>query len=68
MIEFCDRRLALTTDLAKVRKVYKLNNSTRVVRNKQQDAKSWCTGVEDEVALRELEIAILGLMALRGAG
>ena len=68
MIEFCDTNLALKTDLTKVRKIYKLNSSTRVVGNKQQGAKSGLTGVEDEVALRELEMAILGLTALRGAG
>lgn len=69
MIEFCDTSLALKTDLTKVRKIYKLNSSTRVVSNKQQqEVKSGFTGVKDEVALGELEMAVLGLMALRGAG
>ena len=68
MVEFCDKSLAHQTDLARVRKIYKLNYPIGTVRNKSREANEEVAGVSDEVALRELEMSILGLMALRGAG
>jgi hypothetical protein len=67
-IEFNDKCLAHMTDLARVRKLYRLHIPAQVVGNKPHDTKGGVSGVRDEVALRELEISILGLMALRGAG
>lgn len=64
-IEFSDKCLAQKTDLVRVRKLYKLNTSAH---NKQNDIKGGASGVKDEFALKELEISVIGLMALRGAG
>ena len=83
LVEFSDETLAKTADIAKIRKLYKLggsgddgnkgkrrrkdgseeggeSNPTDGVRDKDSDG-----GAERE--RKELEVAILGLMALRGA-
>lgn len=67
-IDFCDESLAQKADLTRVRKIYKLNQPAQAVNKKQQGAIGEVTEVKADAALRELEISILGLMALRGAG
>jgi hypothetical protein len=67
MIEFCETSLAQKTDLARIRKIYKLHNPARAVDKKQEDPQGVVPD-KHEVALSELEMSILGLMALRGAG
>lgn len=62
-VTFHDDVLARMTDVARVRKIYKLNTSSvlTVGREKRKEA----AGTKLEV--KELEAMILGLMALRGA-
>lgn len=67
------------TDIAKVRKIYKLNNAVKnkgingVKRGKSSRDTDEYTGraygdsANDEAERKELEIMVLGLMALRGA-
>ena len=68
MIDFCDNILAQTADLTRIKKIYKLNQPVQTVGKKRQDAISQLAEDKADVALRELEMFILGLMALRGAG
>lgn len=69
MIDFCDESLAQKADLMRIRKIYKLNQTLRTAgKYQQQKAMSDLHEVKADVAQRELEISILGLMALRGAG
>lgn len=67
-IDFCDENLVQRADLTRIRKIYKLNQAAQAVGKKRHDAIAEVTEVKADVALRELEIFILGLMALRGAG
>ncbi|KAH8596659.1 kinase binding protein CGI-121-domain-containing protein [Bisporella sp. PMI_857] len=57
-VAFGDEVLAGMTDLARVRKIYKLNSSS---------AKGAKISVSADVEKKELEMVILGSMALRGA-
>ena len=65
---FDDESLLHISDVAKIRKIYKLNpvSATRSVRTKGDE-----TNVDSNLIKgherKEAEIAILGLMALRGA-
>lgn len=68
MVDFCDESLAQKADLTRVRKIYKLNQPAPAMGNKPQEANGEVADVKADIALRELEISILGLMALRGAG
>ena len=68
MIDFCDDILAQKTDLMRVRKIYKLNQPAQAGSDKRKESISEVAEAKSEVALRELEMSILGLMALRGAG
>lgn len=68
MIDFCDNILAQMADITRIKKIYKLNQPVQTVGKKRQDAISEIAEAKDDVALRELETFILGLMALRGAG
>lgn len=61
-VPFEDDVLASMTDLARVRKIYKLN----VQGGGKKDAVVNGVGKE-EVERKELEITVLGSMALRGA-
>lgn len=64
-IEFCDENLAKFVDVARVRKVYKLNGPARPAGRKKQAASD---AVEIEASVtRDLEMSILGLIALKGA-
>lgn len=69
-IRFCDENLQRCTDLPRVRKIYKLNTPTSGTskRTKENPDNQKSIETEDEVmARKELEMSILGLMALRGA-
>lgn len=68
MIDFCDESLAPQADLKRITKIYKLNQPAQAVGKKRQDAIGEVAEVQTDVALSELEMFILGLMALRGAG
>lgn len=68
MIDFCDEILAQKTDLTRIKKIYKLNQPAQALGKKKQDAIGDVTEVKPDVAVEELEMYILGLMALRGAG
>lgn len=68
LVEFCDKSLAQETDLARVKKIYKLTHPAHIIRNKLKPAYDEAAQVKEEVTLIELEMSILGMMALRGAG
>lgn len=63
-VEFCDQNLADMTDLTRLRKAYKLSCAPRSGGNKKQTEFKE-NGDEDFVG--ELEMALLGLIALKGA-
>ncbi|KAI9861416.1 MAG: hypothetical protein M1813_005313 [Trichoglossum hirsutum] len=66
-VEFSDNNLSEMTDISRVRKVYKLNKGQSVSPSKRMGAEG--RGI-DGVRLsevKELEIAVIGAMALRGA-
>ena len=67
-IEFNDETLMEKTDVAKVKKIYKLNtlSSTKSKRGKAGDIENDGVTFEKD-SRKELEVAVLGLMALRGA-
>lgn len=69
-VPFCDENLRAMTDLQRVRKIYKLNapvpNASRRIEVHSDNSMNVRT--EDEAAIgKELEMSILGSMALRGA-
>lgn len=64
-IEFCNDNLAKVVDVARVRKIYKLSDLSRPVGRKKQEA-SGPSGNEVST-ISELEMSILGLIALKGA-
>lgn len=69
-IDFSDQTLAQMTDLARVRKIYKL--STPAVAKGRQSVRGNAAVLNgDSAALdldrKEIEVNVLGLMALRGA-
>jgi len=76
-VEFCDEVLRVMTDVAKVRNLYKLplvggegkGQSKRRRKDGSEEGSGEVLGVGKgaEWERRELEVAILGLMALRGA-
>lgn len=63
-VELCDQNLASMTDLIRLRKAYKLSPPARSGGNNKQ---SESQEVGDESFASELEIALLGLIALKGA-
>lgn len=63
-VELCDQNLASITDLIRLRKAYKLSLPARSGVNKKQ---SESQEIEDESSVGELEMALLGLIALKGA-
>lgn len=77
-VEFCEEGLRGVTDVGKVRKLYKLpvrggEGAKGQGRRKRKDGSEEGSGEVVEIGMgeewerRELEVAILGLMALRGA-
>lgn len=77
-VEFCDEGLRAVTDVGKVRRLYKLplgggGGDKGQRRRKRKDGSEEGSGEVvrvgrgEEWERRELEVAILGLMALRGA-
>jgi EKC/KEOPS complex subunit CGI121/TPRKB len=64
-VEFSDAVLQTMTDVSRVRKIYKLNNSGGVNGREKEDAVNESIQVDKE--RKELEMLILGSMALRGA-
>ena len=81
LVQFSDANLANTADIAKIRKLYKLggggddgNQRKRRRKDGSEEGNDLIDGVGDrdkgggaERERKELEVAILGLMALRGA-
>jgi len=81
LVEFSDQTLAPLTDVAKVRKLYKLggvgedsSKGKRWRKDGSEEGSRGHDGVERKYAekdigreRKELEVAVLGLMALRGA-
>ncbi|KAI9704980.1 MAG: hypothetical protein M1836_006760 [Candelina mexicana] len=71
-LEFSDKSLSRLTDLARVKKIYKLNNVNggNAKRHSQgsRPAKAKAEGIATDGNMQglELEVAILGIMALRG--
>lgn len=64
-IEFCNDNLAKVVDVARVKKIYKLSGLARPVGRRKQEASE---PTENEVStMSELEMSILGLIALKGA-
>lgn len=63
-VEFCDQNLADMTDLTRLRKAYKLSPRPRSGGNKKQTE---FKENGDEGFVGELEMALLGLIALKGA-
>lgn len=63
-VELCDQNLASITDLIRLRKAYKLSLPAGSRGNKKQ---SESQEIEDESSVGELEMALLGLIALKGA-
>ena len=64
-IEFSDAELQSMTDVARIKKIYKLNNSAGVNGQAKGNAVNGDVRAGDEN--KELEMLILGSMALRGA-
>lgn len=62
-VAFSDEEISKMTDLARVRKIYKLNSGGGGGKGKKEV--NGVGGEKDE--RRELEVSILGAMALRGA-
>ena len=81
LIDFNDQTLAPLTDVAKVRKLYKLGGVGEVTSKDKRRRKDGSEegsrgddlleqiGIEKNSSIerKELEVAVLGLMALRGA-
>lgn len=63
-VEFCDQNLSSMTDLIRLRKAYKLSLPVGSWGNKKQ---SESQEIGDESFVSELEMALLGLIALKGA-
>lgn len=70
-VEVSDGTLAQTADLARVRKIYKLNSGGKASRSRGQhldDASAESEKAQQAIReVKELEVNILGLIALRGA-
>ncbi|MCJ1428045.1 hypothetical protein MMC29_005952 [Sticta canariensis] len=67
-IEFCNDNLAKVVHVARVRKIYKLSGLARPVGRKKQEASGPTENADNEVStMSELEMSILGLIALKGA-
>ena len=81
LVEFSDANLANTADIAKIKKLYKLggigddgDKGKRRRKDGSEEGSHLSDGLNDkekgggaERERKELEVAILGLMALRGA-
>lgn len=63
-VEVCDQNLAGMTDLTRLRKAYKLSPPARSGGNKKQTE---FKEIGDEGFVDEFEMALLGLIALKGA-
>lgn len=71
-VEFSDEELQRTVDIDRVRKIYKLNSTgDRGKKNKAQGVENGINGAhvekEGDSETKALEVAILGMIALRGA-
>jgi len=70
-VEFSDEVLLEIVDLARVRKIYKLNSNEGPGKKNKGRSLEGTNGVDglrkDEHAMKALEVAILGMIALRGA-
>ena len=71
-VEFSDEELQRIVDLARVRKIYKLNSTGAKGKNsKAQTGEEGSNAVvgnkQGDSDMKALEVAILGMMALRGA-
>ncbi|MCJ1223807.1 hypothetical protein MMC12_000450 [Toensbergia leucococca] len=67
-VEFCDETLAQLVDPAKVRKIYKLNAAAAAAKPASKKRGGVVSDLQsDQLEGKELEYAILGMMALRGA-
>ena len=69
-VAFDDKTLASTADIARLKKLYKIAPSQMTGQVKlNKDAKRAQAIVDDgsEVGRKELEVMVIGLMALRGA-
>lgn len=70
-VPFCDENIQRNTDISRVRKLYKLNTTTastspgrtKMRSERRKDLES----NKEPIKWKELEMSILGLMALRGA-
>lgn len=60
-VEFCDQNLSSMTDLIRLRKAYKLSLPVGSWGNSESQE------IGDESFVSELEMALLGLIALKGA-
>lgn len=63
-VEVCDKNLAGMTDLTRLRKAYKLSPPARLGGNKKQTE---FQEIGDKGFVGELEMVLLGLIALKGA-
>ena len=59
-ISFCDGNLQAKTDFQRLRKIYKLNSPARQRKHEKPENK-------DDAEVKDIEMSILGLIALRGA-
>lgn len=68
-IEFNDDNISKFTDLGKVRKIYKLNESTKAARQPKKRVAHETLAVSEKDQIddrKEMEVVVLGMMALRG--
>lgn len=68
-IDFNDDNISKFTDLGKVRKIYKLNESTKAARQPKKRGAHEAQAVSEKYQVddrKEMEVVILGMMALRG--
>ncbi len=63
-VDFSDEELKNTTDMARVKKIYKLSAQAQGTSKKAKDGSGALT---EKAEGSELEVIVLGLMALRGA-
>ena len=61
-VDFTDTALSKITDVFRVRKIYKLDTQVQAASKKAKEKDP----VNEEAERKELEVNVLGLMALRG--
>ncbi|KAL6714102.1 hypothetical protein ACLMJK_008596 [Lecanora helva] len=71
-VEWCEESLGKVRDVGRIRKLYKLpeqggKGKARRKKGVEKSGGDGTAGTDPEGEMRELEVAILGLMALRGA-